>query len=151
MRVPAPSGRGSDTSRSMPHRNAASVLPDPVGARVSVWSPPAMAGQPWDWAGVGAGKLVSNQARTAGENREASTRVTLQTRYDREPCRPRWGMTAPSARTRRTGPEIGSRPDRTARGAGRAGGQAPRPLLACVPTLPHRATGQTPSQRVIVN
>src|SRR5262245_11591342 len=126
MRVPAPPGRGSDTSRSMPHRNAASVLPDPVGARMSVWSPPAMAGQPWAWAGVGAGKLVSNQACTAGENREASTPATLQTGYDRKP-RP----------GREERDPFGSRPYRTARGAGRAGGQAPRPLLACVSTLPH--------------
>ena len=30
----------------MPHRNAASVLPDPVGAQISVFSPEEIAGQP---------------------------------------------------------------------------------------------------------
>ena len=59
---PREAGTGLLTSRSMPHRKAASVLPEPVGARISVWSPAAMAGQPWLWAGVGAGKLDSNQA-----------------------------------------------------------------------------------------
>jgi len=38
-----------------------------------VWSPSAMAGHPWLCAGVGAGKLDSNQARTAGENKEVTT------------------------------------------------------------------------------
>src|SRR5262245_25440921 len=73
MRVPVPPGRGWDTRRSMPHRKAASVLPDPVGARMSVWSPAAIAGHPSDWAAVGAGKLVENQAWTAGEHGAIST------------------------------------------------------------------------------
>ena len=43
-RVPAVGGRGSlSASRSMAHRNAASVLPEPVGAMTSVLSPSAMA------------------------------------------------------------------------------------------------------------
>src|SRR3954452_5233991 len=58
----------------MPHRNAARVLPDPVGARISVWSPAAIAGQPCACAGVGSGNELSNQARTAGENRSNATR-----------------------------------------------------------------------------
>jgi hypothetical protein len=48
------------------------VLPEPVGARISVWSPSAMAGQPLAWAAVGAGKLVSNQARTGSEKRSSA-------------------------------------------------------------------------------
>src|SRR5947208_681667 len=55
-------------SRSIPQRKAASVLPEPVGARISAWSPAAIAGQPWACASVGWGKVVSNQARTGGEN-----------------------------------------------------------------------------------
>lgn len=56
-------------SRSMPHRNDVSVLPDPVGARISVWSPDAIAGHPCSWAAVGAGNEASNHARTGSENR----------------------------------------------------------------------------------
>src|SRR5262245_29725433 len=126
MRVPVPPARPWDTRRSMPHRKAASVMPDPVGARMRVWSPPAMAGHPWAWAGVGAGKLVSNHAWTAGEKRGASTTGTLLRGYDRE-----------AGVRREERDPYGSRSDRTARGAVRAGGQAPRPLLACASTLPH--------------
>ena len=45
-----------------------SVLPQPVGAQMSVWAPPAMAGQPCTWAAVGSGNDVANHSRTAGEN-----------------------------------------------------------------------------------
>jgi glucose-6-phosphate isomerase len=55
----------------MPHRNAVRVLPDPVGARISVWSPAAMAGQPFSWALVGAGNEDENQARTGSEKRSS--------------------------------------------------------------------------------
>lgn len=48
-----------------------SVLPEPVGARISVWSPAAMAGQPSSWAWVGAGNDEANQARTGSENRSS--------------------------------------------------------------------------------
>src|SRR5688572_17916748 len=51
----------------MPHRNEARVLPDPVGARVRLWRPPAMAGHPWAWAAVGAPKVVVNHSRTGAE------------------------------------------------------------------------------------
>ena len=59
---------GVVTSRSMDERNAASVLPLPVGAQISVWSPAVMGGQPWIWAAVGSGNAAPNHARTAGEN-----------------------------------------------------------------------------------
>ena len=52
-------------SRSSAHRNAASVLPDPVGATTSVCSPPAIAAHARAWAGVGAAKAAANQARVA--------------------------------------------------------------------------------------
>src|SRR5579862_94297 len=51
----------------MQTRNPASVLPDPVGAAISVFLPAAISGQPALCAGVGpSGKRRSNQALTAG-------------------------------------------------------------------------------------
>ena len=52
----------------MAHRNAASVLPVPVGASTSVDSPRAIAGQPRACAAVGAANDALNQSRTAGWN-----------------------------------------------------------------------------------
>jgi hypothetical protein len=60
--------RGCAASRSIAHRNAASVLPDPVGALMSTCSPDAIAGQAWACAAVGASKAPANQSRTAGVN-----------------------------------------------------------------------------------
>src|SRR5262245_60311008 len=88
MRVWAPlsAGGGVVTNRSMPQRNAASVLPDPVGARIRVWSPWAMTGQPSACAPVGAGKFASNQARTGGENgSRAEGAWSTRGAYRREP------------------------------------------------------------------
>lgn len=48
----------------MPQRKAARVLPEPVGAQISVLAPPAIALQPPAWAGVGPSKEDSNQRRT---------------------------------------------------------------------------------------
>jgi len=61
------SGGGSADNRSIAHRNAASVLPDPVGARNKVLSPAAIEGQAPRWASVGASMDLSNQRRAAGE------------------------------------------------------------------------------------
>src|SRR5665213_2540411 len=52
----------------MAHKKAASVLPEPVGARMRVLSPAAIEGQPRSWAGVRPAKDLSNQAWVAGEN-----------------------------------------------------------------------------------
>src|ERR1700716_3709084 len=57
---------GAWINASMDARNAASVLPDPVGAMRSVLSPFLMTGQAWACAGVGAGNAVRNHSRTAG-------------------------------------------------------------------------------------
>ena len=46
-------GCGSRLRRSSAHRNAASVLPEPVGAEISVCSPVAIAGQACAWTSVG--------------------------------------------------------------------------------------------------
>ncbi len=52
----------------MPQRKAARVLPDPVGAEISVFAPEVINGQPCAWAGVGASKEASNQRLTGSEN-----------------------------------------------------------------------------------
>ena len=49
-------------------RKAASVLPEPVGAAISVSRPEAISGQPSACASVGASNRRWNQARTAGWN-----------------------------------------------------------------------------------
>src|SRR5699024_7028463 len=51
----------------MPYRNAASVLPEPVGAWISVCLPLAIAGQPRRCAGVAWPNAFSNQPLVAGE------------------------------------------------------------------------------------
>lgn len=48
----------------MPQRKLARVLPEPVGAQIRVWAPPAIAFHPPTWAGVGPSKEASNQRRT---------------------------------------------------------------------------------------
>src|SRR6476661_10252514 len=50
----------------MPERKLASVLPDPVGAQISVFSPLEIASQPPVCAGVGPSNEDSNQRRTLG-------------------------------------------------------------------------------------
>ncbi len=58
-------------SRSSAHRNAASVLPDPVGADSSTCPPAAIAGHACRCAGVGASKALSSQDWTEGLKTEA--------------------------------------------------------------------------------
>src|SRR2546427_12684368 len=47
-------------------RKAASVLPEPVGAEISVVFPARMCGQPCCWGSVGVPKRLTNQSRTSG-------------------------------------------------------------------------------------
>ncbi len=57
----------SRTSESMAARNAASVLPEPVGAAISACWPLAIAGQASSCAGVApSGNVLANHAWTAG-------------------------------------------------------------------------------------
>ncbi len=56
----------SCTSSSIAARNAASVLPEPVGAAISVCRPARIAGQAAACGAVGAGNARANQAATAG-------------------------------------------------------------------------------------
>ncbi len=60
------SGKGANIRRSRQARNAARVLPLPVGARTSVDSPRAMAGHPRACAGVGSPNASRNHVMTAG-------------------------------------------------------------------------------------
>src|SRR5438128_135949 len=54
------------TRSSIAERKAESVLPEPVGAAISVCSPRLMAGQARACGSVGAENLFRNQSRTAG-------------------------------------------------------------------------------------
>ena len=75
VRCKRSSGKGSSDRRSIAHKNAERVLPDPVGARISVWSPAAIAGQPWSCAGAGSAKVPSNQSRTGSEKRRSGSTI----------------------------------------------------------------------------
>src|SRR5687767_5977062 len=67
------SGAGSLINRSRHHRNAARVLPDPVGAQISVCCPAAIFGQPSDCADVGSANAARNQSAVAGEKLESGS------------------------------------------------------------------------------
>src|ERR1700751_518116 len=54
------------TRRSMHARNAASVLPEPVGAEIKVVRPDRMCGQPCSCGSVGVANLWTNQSCTSG-------------------------------------------------------------------------------------
>ncbi len=60
-------------------RKAARVLPEPVGARMSVFCPAAMAGQPRRCGGVGSPRRVRNQCRTAGRKRSRGSLLFMRT------------------------------------------------------------------------
>src|ERR1039458_4953423 len=84
----APGADGeSRLRRSSAHRNAASVLPEPVGAETSTCSPPAITGHAIAWAGVGAAKACSNHFLTLGLKLDSGTRLRLA-RPRGSPARP---------------------------------------------------------------
>lgn len=62
-------GGGLDVSWSSAARNAASVLPEPVGATTSTSEPSPIARHAPAWAAVGAEKAPVNQPRVAGRSR----------------------------------------------------------------------------------
>src|SRR5262249_17993980 len=70
------SGAGLRSRSSSAVRNAASVLPEPVGAAMSVWRPSRIAAQPCSWAGVGVPRVSENQRWMAGwkDSRDMSRR-----------------------------------------------------------------------------
>src|ERR1035437_7465588 len=59
-------GGGWSIRRSRHQRKAASVLPVPVGARISALSPRAMTGQPIRCGAVGASKTARNHSAVTG-------------------------------------------------------------------------------------
>src|SRR5215475_12659672 len=61
-------GTGVLASRSSAHRNAAKVLPDPVGAITRVLSPPAMDDHAPACAGVGSVNAPVNHSRVSAPN-----------------------------------------------------------------------------------
>src|SRR3954464_7282979 len=58
---------------SMQTRNAARVLPDPVGADTRTSRPSRMRGQPWIWGSVGAPRRVANHSATRGSKEDSTT------------------------------------------------------------------------------
>ena len=77
LRGLARSAAGVWMSRSMADRKAASVLPDPVGAMTSAFSPRRIAAQARSWTDVGpSGKAETNQARVAGAKPFSAVPVT---------------------------------------------------------------------------
>ncbi len=70
IRTPGSAGEGGlATRRSTAARNAASVLPEPVGAMASTFSPSWMASQASACTGVGASNSERNHDRTAAVKR----------------------------------------------------------------------------------
>ncbi len=61
----------------MQARNAASVLPEPVGAEISVDLPARMGGQPCSCGSVGEPNLAANHSSTSG---------CAQAKEARDPC-----------------------------------------------------------------
>ncbi len=61
-----PPSQAPVSSRSSAHRNAASVLPLPVGALARTCSPAAMRGHTRRWASVGSPRRPANQRRISG-------------------------------------------------------------------------------------
>ncbi len=69
-------GLGSDeANRSMAHRKAASVFPDPVGATTSVLLPSAMADHASACAAVGAAKVPVNHSRVSALKRPSGSEL----------------------------------------------------------------------------
>src|SRR5439155_5380264 len=66
IRVAGLFGAGENMRWSIAARNAASVFPDPVGARTRTLSPLAISGQASSCARVGVWNVASNHARVAG-------------------------------------------------------------------------------------
>src|SRR5580704_9124215 len=50
----------------MQARNAERVLPEPVGAEISVVRPASISGQPCSWGSVGVPKRATNHSATSG-------------------------------------------------------------------------------------
>lgn len=69
-------GAASAARRSIAHRNAARVFPEPVGAWIRVCEPSAIASHPRSWAAVGSENEDVNHARVDGLNRSSDVIAT---------------------------------------------------------------------------
>ncbi len=78
----------SRNSSSSAVRNAASVLPEPVGAAISVWAPRRIALQPWVWAAVGSPKRLSHQRRRTGWKSWGNKAVTRSVSFGNVELKP---------------------------------------------------------------
>ena len=79
------SGTSSTASRFNAHKNADRVLPVPVGARIRVWSPFAIAGQPLRCGAVASRKVEVNHSRTGSANAANGSLMAATYRYSRTP------------------------------------------------------------------
>ena len=66
------SGSGAVSSRSIDHRNAASVLPEPVGATTSACRPAPIASHAPCCAVVGSANAVANHSRVGSLKRSSA-------------------------------------------------------------------------------
>src|SRR5579864_6474091 len=83
----------------MAARNAASVLPEPVGAATRVFRPATIAGQARSWGSVGVPNRERNQAATAGWKGLSGIEVPDREDEARGPCRgPPASLTPPPLR-----------------------------------------------------
>lgn len=114
----ASAGGGTAASRSSEARNAARVLPEPVGATTSTSLPSPMARQAPSCAAVGALKAPANQLRVAGEN-ESSAEPTMS-----PSCTPPLTTAGDGVRRGRSAGRAGGGPHVCAEGVrwGRGGG-----------------------------
>ncbi len=67
-------------TRSMAHRNADSVLPDPVGATTRACRPAKITSHAPVWAVVGCAKAPRNQSCVAGPNRSSTFAIDPSSR-----------------------------------------------------------------------
>src|SRR5579862_6251117 len=71
---------GSEATRSRHHRNAARVLPLPVGAAMSAWRPAATSRHPRSCTSVGSANDDRNQSRTGAEKRSRAVPTSNKVR-----------------------------------------------------------------------
>src|ERR1700732_289386 len=127
----------------MAARNAASVLPEPVGAATRVLRPATIEGQARSWGSVGVPNRERNQAATAGWKRLSGITVPDREGETRGPCRaPPSSLTPPSLR------RIPATATNFAPPRGEAPQAAPEPpgetAFACVAKPPARVGKGTP-------
>src|SRR5262245_24812878 len=121
---------GAAASRSIADRNAASVLPEPVGATTRTSRRSPIGGQPPACAGVGVAKVASNHARVSGEKPpRGSPAAGGRSSGCITPCYGRAGTGGAGGRTRAGAGRAGARP---------AGTRPRDPTAGSAPDVPGR-------------